>query len=169
MALTGINGIRAYPSSDLSADLGFLARATLIYKTGIPNLSMNMFIEHAEGKPRKSLDNHVYLHGYGIGLGYSKPDDYFAKLDYARRIGFDEALSERAKARGRFWFIAGKIFWKGITAAFRKEIAGNTLLTKPLQRVKIAEDFFLVWLFINTKCRNLIFGGEISGKNHSEL
>ncbi len=110
MALTGINGIRAYPSSDLSADLGFLARATLIYKTGIPNLSMNMFIEHAEGKPRKSLDNHVYLHGYGIGLGYSKPDDYFAKLDYARRIGFDEALSERAKARGRFWFIAGKIF-----------------------------------------------------------
>ncbi len=110
MTFTGINGIKAYPTSDLSADMGLLARGMLIYKTGIPNLSMNLFIEHAEGKPRKSLDNYVYLHGYGIGMAYAKPDDYFIKMDYARRIGFDDALSERAKARGRFWFIAGKIF-----------------------------------------------------------
>ena len=56
------------------------------------------------------IDYKVFLHGWGVGLAYSKPDDFFVKLDYARRIGFDEVLSDRAKARGRFWFIAGKIF-----------------------------------------------------------
>ena len=110
MTFTGINGIKAYPSSDLSADTGFLARGILTYRTGLKYLSANIFIEHAEGKPRKAIDYKVYLHGWGIGLSYAKPDDYFVKLDYARRIGFDEALSERAKAKGRFWFIAGKIF-----------------------------------------------------------
>ncbi len=110
MALTGINGIKAYPSSDLSVDTGYLVRGILTYKTGIKYLSTNIFIEHAEGKPRKMIDYNVALHGWGIGLSYAKPDDFFIKLDYARRIGFDEALSERAKAKGRFWFIAGKIF-----------------------------------------------------------
>ena len=110
MTFTGINGIKAYPSSDISADTGFLTRGIFTYKTGIKYLSANVFIEHAEGKPRKMIDYKVYLHGWGIGLSYAKPDDCFIKLDYARRIGFDEALSERAKAKGRFWFIAGKIF-----------------------------------------------------------
>lgn len=110
MPFTGINGVKAYPSGDLSVDNGFLTRAILTYKTGIKNLSANIFYEHAEGTPRKSVDYKVSLNGWGIGLSYTKPDDYFIKLDYARRIGFDEILSERSKAKGRLWFIAGKIF-----------------------------------------------------------
>ena len=94
----------------MSVDNGFLTRAILTYKTGIKNLSANIFYENAYGTPRKSVDYKVSLNGWGIGLSYTKPDDYFIKLDYARRIGFDEILSERSKAKGRLWFIAGKIF-----------------------------------------------------------
>ena len=50
------------------------------------------------------------LKGWGIGLAYSKPDDWFARFDYARRIGSDAAMSDEAKSRQRMWFLAGKVF-----------------------------------------------------------
>ena len=50
------------------------------------------------------------LKGYGVALSYTKPNDWFARLDYARRIGSDPNLSERAKAKGRVWFMLGKIW-----------------------------------------------------------
>jgi hypothetical protein len=50
------------------------------------------------------------LKGWGIGLTYSKPNDWFARFDYARRIGSDENMSNEARSRQRMWFIAGKVF-----------------------------------------------------------
>ena len=50
--------------------------------------------------------------GWGIGLNYTKPGDYFIRLDYARRIGGLDYYenSEDAKDKGRFWFMLGKVF-----------------------------------------------------------
>jgi hypothetical protein len=57
-----------------------------------------------------SKETGMTLKGWGVGLSYTKPNDWFARLDYARRIGGDPNLSEKAKANGRVWFMLGKIW-----------------------------------------------------------
>lgn len=46
---------------------------------------------------------------WGTGLGYSKLNDYFCKLEYARKIGNNKSVT-RDYTRNRIWFIVGKIF-----------------------------------------------------------
>lgn len=48
------------------------------------------------------------LKGWGIGVTYQHPDNYFARLDYARRIGAPEIMSNDAKIKQRMWFMMGK-------------------------------------------------------------
>ena len=55
-------------------------------------------------------NNHVTLRGWGIGAAYSNPGDWFARVDYARRIGLDSSVSAKNNASGRVWFMAGKIW-----------------------------------------------------------
>ena len=50
------------------------------------------------------------LKGWGVGITYARPGDWFARFDYARRIGSDELMSRDAAAKGRIWFMAGKMF-----------------------------------------------------------
>ncbi len=50
------------------------------------------------------------LKGWGIGLTYTRPDDWFARVDYARRIGDDGHAQGDAMSRDRFWFLVGKTF-----------------------------------------------------------
>jgi hypothetical protein len=50
------------------------------------------------------------LKGWGIGLTYVQPNNWFARLDYARRIGSDELMSDDARSHQRMWFLAGKMF-----------------------------------------------------------
>ena len=47
------------------------------------------------------------LSGWGIGVNYSKPNEFFARIDYARRIGLPNNHSNDADAKQRIWFIAG--------------------------------------------------------------
>ena len=64
------------------------------------------------GHVRIEKEDHgsMTLKGWGIGLSYTKPNDWFARFDYARRIGSDDKMSEDARSRQRMWFIAGKVF-----------------------------------------------------------
>ena len=50
------------------------------------------------------------LKGYGFAISYTRPDDWFARFDYARRIGGDDNMSTSAQDRGRMWFLLGKVF-----------------------------------------------------------
>ena len=50
------------------------------------------------------------LKGWGLAANYTRPGDWFARLDYARRIGDSKYLSEDAKSKGRVWFLLGKIW-----------------------------------------------------------
>jgi hypothetical protein len=59
---------------------------------------------------RGSKETGMTLKGWGVGLSYTKSNAWFARLDYARRIGGDPNLSEKAKANGRVWFMLGKIW-----------------------------------------------------------
>ena len=112
MYLGGAQGVRAYPQGEGSGDSGFLATAELRYHTGVPGLTLSTYFDAgqvtSEGAGADLRD--TTLKGWGVGITWSRQNDFFARLDYARRIGSDELMSQDASSRQRVWFLAGKMF-----------------------------------------------------------
>lgn len=107
MYIGGANAVRAYPQGTGTGDKGMLGTVELRYYTDVPGLVASTYFDAG----RSSIDGSTTtLKGWGIGLAYNAPD-WFARLDYARRIGLGRSNYERISAdRGRFWFLAGKIW-----------------------------------------------------------
>ena len=55
-------------------------------------------------------DGSETLRGWGIGATYNDKNKWFARIDYARRIGDPDIMSDDASSRDRFWFLVGKEF-----------------------------------------------------------
>ena len=112
--LGGANGVRAYPQSEGSGDMGYLATLEARYYTDVPGLVLSNYFDmgHVDFSrdDRNGTRGGMTLKGYGVGLAYSHPNDWFARLDYARRIGSDKSMSKAAQAKGRVWFMLGKIW-----------------------------------------------------------
>ena len=108
--LGGAQGVRAYPQGEASGDQGILGTAELRYHTPVRGLTLSCYLDGGEVRLQKSGTGTTSLMGWGIGVSYSKPNSWFARLDYARRIGGDANLSDAAKAKDRTWFILGKIW-----------------------------------------------------------
>ena len=122
MYLGGANGVRAYPQGEGSGDEGIMGTVETRFYTKVPGLVFSTYFD--AGYVRYNHDGTLYknfttdgewaegitLKGWGVALSYNKPNDWFARLDYARRIGGDPNLSEKAKASGRVWFMLGKIW-----------------------------------------------------------
>ena len=108
--LGGARGVRAYPQGEASGDEGVLGTLELRYHTPVRGLVLSTYFDAGHVRIEKESGNGMTLKGWGVGLTYSKPDDWFARFDYARRIGSDEDMSNEAKSRQRMWFIAGKVF-----------------------------------------------------------
>lgn len=109
--LGGANGVRAYPQGEGAGDVGGLASAELRYHTSVPGLTLCSFYDN--GYSRGSKDGtypSMHLSGWGLGMSYTRPDDYFLRLDYARRIGLDKNATDDAASNHRLWFMAGKIW-----------------------------------------------------------
>ena len=109
--LGGANAVRAYPQGEASGDAGFIGTAELRYKTGVPGLVLSTYLDggHVQLSKDGSTGN-ATLKGYGFAVSYTRPDDWFARFDYARRIGGDDNMSTSAEDRGRMWFLVGKVF-----------------------------------------------------------
>ena len=108
MQIGGANGVRGYADGDGYGDEGYLTRTELIWHTNVPNLSLSTFLDIGGAGYKVEHDIHT-IKSWGIELNYSKPNDYFVKLDYARKIGNNLELASDDKNQ-RFWFMAGKIF-----------------------------------------------------------
>ena len=108
--LGGAQGVRAYPQGEASGDQGILGTAELRYHTPVRGLTLSCYLDGGEVRLQKSGTGTTSLMGWGIGVSYSKPNSWFARLDYARRIGGEANLSDAAKAKDRTWFILGKIW-----------------------------------------------------------
>ena len=111
--LGGPNGVRAYAQGEGAGDEGLLSTAELRWHAPVQGLTFSTFYDVGTTRlSRHSFtnDNRVTLRGWGLGAAYNKSGDWFARLDYARRIGLDASVSPRNSARNRVWFMAGKIW-----------------------------------------------------------
>ena len=109
--LGGAHGVRAYPQGEGSGDEGLLGTVELRYHTPVKGLTLSAYLDAGHVEIARSGDEgNMTLKGWGVGLSYTRPGNWFARLDYARRIGSDELMSREAESRGRLWFMAGKTF-----------------------------------------------------------
>ena len=111
--LGGPNGVRAYAQGEGAGDEGLLSTAELRWHAPVQGLTFSTFYDVGTARlSRHSFtnDNRVTLRGWGLGAAYNKSGDWFARLDYARRIGLDASVSPRNSARNRVWFMAGQIW-----------------------------------------------------------
>ena len=108
--LGGARGVRAYPQGEGSGDEGIMGTLELRYHTPVKGLTLSTYFDAGHVRIEKSEGGSMTLKGWGVGVSYSRPNDWFARFDYARRIGSDVNMSDDAKSRQRMWFIAGKVF-----------------------------------------------------------
>lgn len=108
--LGGARGVRAYPQGEASGDEGLLGTLELRYHTPVKGLVLSTYFDAGHVRIEKEEHGSMTLKGWGIGVAYTKPNDWFARFDYARRIGSDPDMSKEARSRQRMWFIAGKVF-----------------------------------------------------------
>ena len=85
-------------------------RQNLRYATPVPDLTLAAYVDWGEVELSKSYGQHRGLAGWGLGLQYAKADDYYLRLDYARKLGSEEFTSEESDKNGRLWFLAYKLF-----------------------------------------------------------
>jgi hemolysin activation/secretion protein len=115
LSLGGFNGVRAYPSSEASGDRGYIARAELRHliplKEQDKQLQLAFYFDHG-GVLRMSNAGDFYRHleGAGIGLIYSRYEDWFIRTDYAWKVGSERSASDPSHHGGRFWIRAGVYF-----------------------------------------------------------
>lgn len=107
--LGGARGVRAYPQGEGSGDEGYQVTGELVYNTKLKGLSFSTFYDLGRvlySKDSSVMSGGTTLQGWGVGVAYAK-DNYWARLDYARRIGLGDNATEAAKAKQRVWFMVG--------------------------------------------------------------
>ena len=90
-----------------SGDEGILGNLEMLYHMPVPGLTLSTYFDADTVKTEKSQRGNITLKGWGIGLSYNKPSDWFVRLDYARCIGFANNLSKDVSSKQRVWFISG--------------------------------------------------------------
>ena len=108
--LGGMNGVRAYPASELSGDCGYSATVELRRKTDVEGLELAAFVDVGEVRLAKSYNDYEHLAGWGLGLRYSKPNEWYAQFDYAWKIDGKSYQSEDHDHDGRMWFQVYRMF-----------------------------------------------------------
>lgn len=108
LQLGGANGVRGYGDGDASGDEGYLSSTEFVWHTKVPGLTFNAFFDIGGAGDKLAHDIQT-IRSWGTGVGYSKPNDYFFKFEYARKIGNNKNVTSDY-TRNRLWFIAGKIF-----------------------------------------------------------
>ena len=107
--LGGINGVRAYANGDGYGDSAYTATGELRYALGVPGLELAAFIDVGAAKDlqRGTIDQ---LAGWGLGLRYSKPNDWYAQFDFAHKINGRPDRTGDGDDDYRLWFQVYKMF-----------------------------------------------------------
>ena len=118
--LGGPYGVRAYPTSEASGDTGYLTRAELRWQLPLTKndqqLQLAAYLEHGgiwinkDSSLNPGAKNHRNLQGIGLGLIWSRHEDWFVRADYAWKLGSEEPVSDTRHSNGQFWLRTGVYF-----------------------------------------------------------
>ncbi len=109
--LGGINGVRAYANGDGYGDSGYTATGEIRYALGVPGLELAAFVDVGAAKNLASPTNEIdHLAGWGVGLRWSKPNDWYAQFDFARKINGRPDRTGDGNDDNRLWFQVYKMF-----------------------------------------------------------
>ena len=119
-SLGGPYGVRAYPTSEASGDTGYLTRAELRWLLPLgakdQQLHLASYLEHGgvwinkDSSINGDAKNHRNLQDIGVGLIWSRYEDWFLRADYAWKLGSEEPTSDTSHTGGRFWIRGGVYF-----------------------------------------------------------
>ncbi len=118
MELGGMYGVRAYPEGEAYADEGVLLTLEARQQVPLPagatgQVHLAAFIDagtvKANHKPWLGAEQRRQLSGAGLGVYWTRTQDFSVKAFYARKLGSEEALSAPDKG-GRVWVQAVKYF-----------------------------------------------------------
>ncbi|MES3022117.1 MAG: ShlB/FhaC/HecB family hemolysin secretion/activation protein [Pseudomonadota bacterium] len=119
MELGGMHAVRAYPEGEAYADQGYVMSLEARYL--VPQFSPSQrsqlqalaFVDNGsvrrDKNPWTSGDNSRTLRGAGVGLVWSKANDFMVRAYYARKLGSETANAAPDRS-GRFWVQAVKYF-----------------------------------------------------------
>lgn len=112
MYLGGEDSIRAYKQGLASGDEGYTTSAELRYFTDVPGLTLSTFYDFGQVRQyRDGTGDKETLKGWGLALAYSKPGDWFARLEWARPVGRPSTADDvKEMSKSRIWFILGKVW-----------------------------------------------------------
>jgi hemolysin activation/secretion protein len=121
LSLGGANAVRAYPTSEVSGDMGYMASVELKYAFN-SELTPSLFVDYGRVVINKSNlaaagDNANTIGGYGLGLGYVTSYNLSVKGQISRRVatGYNpnsnDTNSDGSKSTGnRYWVNASYFF-----------------------------------------------------------
>ncbi len=120
-SLGGPNGVRAYPTSEASGDQGYFTRAELRWLVPLKGkedqqVHIATYLEHGgvwrnhDNSIDPGRENRRLLQGMGIGVIWSRNEDWFVRADYAWRLGSEPFDSDKSFSSGHFWIRAGVYF-----------------------------------------------------------
>ena len=101
--------MRAYANGDGYGDSAYTATGELRYALGVPGLELAAFVDVGAAKNLAS-DEIDHLAGWGVGLRYSKPNDWYAQFDFARKINGRPDRTGEGDDDYRLWFQVYKMF-----------------------------------------------------------
>ena len=107
--LGGMNGVRAYASSDGYGDAGWLGSFEIRRNIGVPGLEAAVYVDGGAVWDR-SIERCEHLYGWGVGLRYQKRNDWSVSLDYAMKMRPRDDRTEPGNKDGRFWLQVYKMF-----------------------------------------------------------
>ncbi|WP_169717729.1 Heme/hemopexin transporter protein HuxB [Sporomusa silvacetica DSM 10669] len=116
--LGGADGIRAFPQGEASGDQGYKVTGEIRWRlpylsAGKNSVYLNGFYDYGsvivDKNPYSSDDNRRSLMGAGLGLLWTKGNDYTIRLDYAWKLGKEQATADDDK-NGHLWLQGVKYF-----------------------------------------------------------
>ncbi|SMC96289.1 ShlB/FhaC/HecB family hemolysin secretion/activation protein [Sporomusa malonica] len=116
--LGGADGVRAFPQGEASGDEGYKLTGELRwrldkYSTATNSLYLNGFYDYGSviinKNPVGSGDNRRSLAGAGLGLMWTREQNFAVRMDYAWKIGQATATADTDK-NGRLWLQGVKYF-----------------------------------------------------------
>jgi hemolysin activation/secretion protein len=116
--LGGADGVRAFPQGEASGDEGYKLSGELRWllpgwSKGQNNVYLNTFYDYGSTivnkQPYSTGDNRRSLMGAGLGLMWVRTATFFIRMDYAWKIGKEQATGDTDKC-GRFWIQGVKYF-----------------------------------------------------------